>query len=73
MCVNKCSDNYFKFDNTHCKICDSNCKTCEISATNCLSCKDATYLKGTVCVAECGDRLYENILNNKCSDCQETC
>lgn len=66
------------FEAAHgCSPCNTNqCTTCIENSTKCLSCESINppkYLKGTSCLANCGEKFYANTSTGKCESCDISC
>ena len=60
-CVDSCYPGFYE-DGDECKLCDENCQTCLISATQCTSCAKGKILIENKC----------NDCNEKCAECEES-
>jgi len=70
-CVDSCPNGTWEksSDNT-CQICDSSCKTCSAgAASDCSSCNDGDYLKGTTCLSCSSICKTCAISQTNCSSC----
>ena len=61
-----------------CQLCDANCYTCNILATNCTSCFLTStgirlYLQNNLCVQNCATATYPNSTDNTCYACHAGC
>ncbi|ELU10578.1 hypothetical protein CAPTEDRAFT_104785 [Capitella teleta] len=57
-CLAHCPEGYHPdFTSENCLACNSMCKTCTGPGQACLTCLEGFFLKGTMCVRDCGDGL----------------
>jgi hypothetical protein len=74
ICVASCPEEYYKGSSSplKCQRCLANCLTCT-NGFSCINCNTGYFLKGNICVQNCGLGYYANIFSSTCDACSSGC